>query len=221
MVLLDPGTMNDQRRYAQLPGVAGAEKEVIKGFQTLEYCHGLALRPDGRVHLLSDCNWRDPQYSAELNRVQDHMIENPTFWKTLLSVDLSLRSPGKTYVANTLRFFGPVPGLHHPAPANQSIDESELRDSQRSLGSLPLIVVSIAERPDPSQSTGAVHAEWLIKHDLDVNLTKISFHGKLITLSDTSHNIQFDQPEKTAQIVINLIREVRNSERPVSIVQQR
>ena len=211
VVLLDPGTMDDQRRYAQLPNTTAAAQEVIKGFETLQHCHELALNLLDRTRLLSECQWRDPEYSTELNKVQDQMIENPDFWKTLLSVDLCLRSPGKIYIANTLRFFGPLPGQRSPSPIDESVDESELRASQRYLGSLPLTVVSVAERPDATRPQKTVHAEWLTKHDLHKNLTKLSSKGKLIPMFNTSHNVQLDQPEKTAHIILDMVNEVKSS----------
>ncbi len=211
LVLLEPGTMYDHVRYSTLGEVwTQYLRATTGGFASLRECYDLASNLARRDTLLAKCKWRDASYPAELNQVQDKIIERPNFWKSLLSVDLSLRSTGDTYRENTLRFFGLTPNLKTPIRDIRSLDQFELQQSQKQLASLPLVVVSAAERSDPSQPELIAHAEWSIKNEMYEELTRLSAQARLVTVVDTGHNVRFDQPERTAGIILELVDQVKS-----------
>jgi len=210
LVLIEPGTMYDHTRYSTLGNVWTQYLEgTTMGFVSLRGCYDLASNSAHRYTLLEKCSWRDASYTAELNQVQDEIIEKPSFWKSLLSVDLSLRSTGDSYLENTQKFFGSVQNLNAPIRDVRSLDEVELQQAQERLDSLPLVVVSVAERSDPSEPEAVTHTEWSMKNDMYEELTKLSTQSRLVTVSNSGHNVQFDQPEKTAEIILELVAQVR------------
>ena len=209
LVLLDPGTMYDFERFSALQDWPQYVQNTRKGLAGLRHCIALAADPTQKQRVLSECMWREASFPPQLNQVQDELVERPSFWRSLLSTDLALRATGTEYRSEVKEFSGEMVGAEPALKGISSLDQTELQEHSRSLGSLPLLIVSVAERPDPSRPAATVHREWSLKTENYEDLAKLSSRSNLVAIAGTGHNLQFDAPEKTAALVLAFVDPLR------------
>ena len=180
-------------------------KTQIRASQVYDIASNLASDPSKTEQILKDCNWRDASFPPQLNQAQDQIVERPSFWQSLLSTDLALRASGTEYRQDTKQFFGTAPDSEYPLKGISSLDQTELQEHNKPLSTLPLLIVSVAERPDPPRPNTTVHNEWAIKTRNYEDLAKLSTRSQLVPISGTGHNMQLDVPDKTAALILAFI----------------
>jgi pimeloyl-ACP methyl ester carboxylesterase len=96
--------------------------------------------------------------------------------------------------------------LRSESAASNSASSDEVAAARRSLGDMPLIVLTasknISPRPgETAAATEARHDAWRSMHD---EIAALSTRGERRTVADAGHSIQWDKPE----VVIGAIEEV-------------
>ena len=184
MVLVDPSFAHQQEEYARVPGVA---KVLAQDVSDLRPCLDMARThhlPTTRS-LVDLCLDHDPTYSPALTKVLDQMALSTDHWAALTSELGSFRLP--------------------PGGSGQDVDSVELDHEARSLGHLPLIVLTAGNSSSgfdlPAQETATLDQLWMAGHD---RIAALSSAGRNQVVPNTGHTIQFYQP----QIVIAAIQEV-------------
>jgi pimeloyl-ACP methyl ester carboxylesterase len=110
--------------------------------------------------------------------------------------------------------------LHNPAHYTQWLNElehesdwaAELRQSRRSYGQKPLVVLvagdhfrpnpKFEQRPAPADISFVVHSYQILS---------LSNDSKMIVMPDTSHAIHYDRPDFVTDVIMNTVTKVRDS----------
>ena len=187
LVLLDPGVMDTKAQFVKVLHNAEAVRSFWKHLAVCEAAASIQDRAQVR-----ECAKRSaligPSFTNELNTTNLQIASKSTHWSTLLSEDQSLESTG-----------------------GQTPDDDELREAQRSLGDLPMVVTMRTDPLDPTLPSDIDRQLWSIVRQADEKLSKLSSQGKLVIVSNTSHWVHLDQPQKTAQLILAIVDGARAS----------
>jgi pimeloyl-ACP methyl ester carboxylesterase len=88
-----------------------------------------------------------------------------------------------------------------------SASADKLRAAHRSLGDIPLIVLTSEPAPRQANETQALRdARNQIPADLHAEIARMSTHGQLRMVKDSGHYFQLDQPQEVSAAVLEVVR---------------
>jgi pimeloyl-ACP methyl ester carboxylesterase len=114
----------------------------------------------------------------------------------------------------------PEPAVGAAAPANppdtfladelQDLHDTRLR-RKATLGDLPLFVIVAGKREQPPGTTDSFWAELRAERDAQgADLARLSSKGVLIRAEHSGHNVQTDEPDAVARVVMMALHAVRD-----------
>lgn len=191
MVLVDPAFAHQQEAFEKIPSMAKLLKQDILDLRScaeIARTHHLPTTPP----MVDQCLDHDPAYSPALTKALDQMTLSTAHWTDLMSELASFRLSS--------------------AEVGPDIDSGELDHAARPLGSLPLIVLTAGD--------STLGADVSTAQNTTLNQLRMAGHDRLAALSsigrnqvvpNTSHYIQFYQPQAVIEAIHEVVLDTRLS----------
>ena len=191
MVLVDPG-FTGQQNFDAYGLSARKVKELEQGnarwIRLARHC--MALAESGALseseNAASPCTDNPPNHDPLLHASLDRQESKPAYYKALLS----------EFESTFLAKYG------------ATLNDREVPLKAGSLGELPLIVLTAGRHPAAfsdftDQDQAKYYLYWKNGHD---RLAALSRDGRNITVSDSGHFIQIDQPAIVVRYILELVK---------------